>query len=419
LTHISDAETGKVSRADRTSPLVALEIEGYGKISFNDNVVVNKVEVRLVHDHSAPIAFIDIVQPDAEWVNDPALEEWRKVEIRMGYPATGLEQVGGAFYTHKPKFSVNNQGQVMMSLVCFGEQFKLAATEKRRMWGTPKDGIKAETIVRDIAAMYDLDTEIENTGMPLPMQPQVNRTDWAFLDYLAERFGYALFVEGGGIGKKAVLHFHKPRMIPSQFTFVLLSGNQSNVADFSVSSDVFMRGVQFKTDQIDYANPREPVNAVALMDKDDNITTLLKSASKGIIQSSAEATRIGEGADVPVQYEVETTVSGNELSHIVPWLQGRADASKWFMEASGMTFGLEKLAPRQVVLVVNAGRHGGYYYVTSVTHRYMRGEYVTEFELSRTYREKAGDSLLAGRRPLGTLISEGVATVLRLVGALT
>jgi len=316
-----------------------------------------------------------------------------------------------------PKFLVNNQGQIMMSLTCFGEQFKLAATEKRRMWGTPEDGITPEAIVRDIADAHDMDTNIESTGQTLGPQPQVNCTDWGFLESLALRFGYALYVDGGGIGKKGVLHFHKPKITPAQFTFILLSGSQSNIADFSVSSDVFMRGVRFETDQIDYTNPREPFRAVALTDTDDNVTKLFKSATKRELQTSNDATRVTAGGDVPSQYEVELAVLDKDSPQAaLPYMQSMSDASKWFMEAKGLTFGMEKLAPRQVVLVINAGRHSGYYFVTAVTHRFSGGEYTTEFELARTYREKAGDSLLAGRLPLGNLVRAGATAVLRLVG---
>jgi len=395
----SDQYFPGIQREERVTPYFCVDIEGLGQL-WSSDAVFELVEVQWPHDHKLPMARISLTQESLQWVNDDFFDEWRKVRISMGYPSTGVYQVGGTFYTQRPRFVMNAKQQTMQ-LTCFGEAIRMSHTKRRQLWGDPEKGISYAAIAEEMASRYSLNADVRGADRVMKPLLQVNETDWAFLADIAKCQNYTLYVEDG------TLHFHSPEYESTNLRFYLLAGNYANLSDFTVSSDVYMKGIRATTTQIDYRKPREPYSISSDLTTEDSVTKAM-IATADDPETATEAALLGR--EVPQEFIVHTTKGDTFPEDMKDEVQGVSEASRWYVVGEATTFGLEMLRPRQVVEVFNVGRYSGEYYVTNVVHKIVGRVYTTSFQLARTWRGRAKTTLQSLGKA-GTLVQAGTASV--------
>lgn len=201
---------------------------------------------------------------------------------------------------------------------------------------------------------------------PLRAEPETSTvqrgTDAAFLQQLAARNGFALYVQPEPVSGRDMGHFHPPLVppLPPQGVLSIDFGSQTNLDDFSVGNDMLApTGVQGS--KID---PRTgapiPIAAAAAaempMGREPALSRVLPPPVERVYDTDA-------GGPAEAQYQA--------MQH--------ATESARAIHATAEVDGLKLNRPLFAgipVLVRGAGQqHSGLYYVESVTHRISRDEY--------------------------------------------
>jgi hypothetical protein len=193
--------------------------------------------------------------------------------------------------------------------------------------------------------------------------------DSAFLQQLAARHSYELYIQPDPVAGLEVGHFHPPlSFAPPQGVLSIDFGTQTNLTSFSVSNDMLQ-----PTTVVGIASEprtRAPVPILAFASHEPPMG--LEPTLFRIIPPPVE--RIG-GTDAasPAELLLEANARVTESSRSV--------------RASGEVDSLKFKRPLLVglpVLVRGAGRQmSGSYYVTSVTHRISRDGYTQQFSAWR------------------------------------
>lgn len=201
---------------------------------------------------------------------------------------------------------------------------------------------------------------------PLRIEPEtatVQRgSDANFLQQLAQRNGYALYVQPEPVSGRDVGHFHPPLTppLPPQGVLSIDFGARTNLDSLNVSNDMLQpSGVMGS--KID---PRSGVPVPVVAPAAAEMPMGLQPALSRIVPPPVE--RIHDtDADGPAEAQYQALQRATASARAI-----RATA-----EVDGVKFA-RPLFAGVPVLVRGAGRqHSGLYYVESVTHRISRDEY--------------------------------------------
>ncbi|MGH4024788.1 MAG: hypothetical protein ACRDRV_09405 [Pseudonocardiaceae bacterium] len=206
---------------------------------------------------------------------------------------------------------------------------------------------------------------------PIPIEriPVQQGTDLAYLNQMAERFGYVFYVIAGPVPMVNTAYWGPPVRIgvPQRALSVDL-GAESNVLNLSFRSDGLAPTRVVGQVQDRLTNRSLPVSSVA------SLRPPLAALPDWLVNATT----------------VRTTAfrdSGLNAMQALARAQGTADASTDSLTATGTLDALrygDLLTARGLVGLRGAGwRHDGLYYVKRVTHTIQRGEYTQAFTLTR------------------------------------
>ena len=158
------------------------------------------------HDTLADIVRIEIVNPNEEITNDSLFEEKARLQVEIGW-GDHLENFG-TFVIEEPRYVFPEGDTPTIVIVGFGEDIRLAASEKRRTFRKMTDSQIAQQIASEYSLRFFDDlgqSTIDNTTEVYDEVVQASESDMVFLQKRAELHGFLVYVEGGS------LHFHAMR----------------------------------------------------------------------------------------------------------------------------------------------------------------------------------------------------------------
>lgn len=227
-------------------------------------------------------------------------------------------------------------------------------------------------VARVILAKYALIPMVLPTP---PLRTMVDTTttqranDSVYLQQLALRNAYELYIQPDPVVGLDVGHFHPPQsLVPPQGVLSIDFGTQTNLNDFTVSNDMLRpTGVVAVSSE---PRTRAPIPAIAPTGTEPPMG--LEPTLMRIIPPPIERPA-GTDAASPAEMQAQALARATETSRAV--------------RASGEVDGLKYKRPLLAglpVLVRGAGRQmSGLYYVTSVTHRVSRDGYTQQFSAWR------------------------------------
>ena len=263
----------------------------------------------------------------------------------------------------------------------FGEDYSatlvISGYDKRHrlMRGTKSKAylnVKDSDIVSQIAGQYGLSPKVDATSIVHEHVFQDNLTDMAFLEELARRNGYQVYVSGRD------LHFKKPET--SSATIDLEWGNDlisfyPRLSAARQVDEVLVRGWDAKR--------QEAIEGKA--------TTSRTAPAIGFSQKGSALAKSAFGAATHVEVR-QPVISQSHADKVAQAILDEVNAE--FIEADGLAVGNTKIVSGASVKIENVGtQFGGTYKVTNAKHFLSKGLYETEFRVEGTQANLLGGIL--------------------------
>lgn len=193
--------------------------------------------------------------------------------------------------------------------------------------------------------------------------------DSAFLQQLASKYGYQLYIQPDPLTGSDVGHFHPPITVgPPQGVLSIDFGSQSNLRSFQVSNQL-LKPITVLTS---YVDQRTRVPVPVFVPAPAELPMGLEPSGARVLPPAIEVDEVG-GAASPAEKII------NALGRVTR--SGRTISASG--EIDGLKFG-RPLLPGLPVLVRGAGRqYSGPYSVTSVSHKISRDAYSQSFQAMR------------------------------------
>lgn len=291
------------------------------------------------------------------------------ISIRLSVgPGVPLTIING--FVHDAQLSVSNTpGATTYEVVCMDALGTLMAhIDAPFAWPNMTDALIATTIfgrygmIPLVIPTPPLRTELDTTTTQ-------RGTDAAFLQQMARRNGYSLYVQPEPVSGRDVGHFHPPLIpLPPQGVLSIDFGTQTNLHSFSVSDGML-----------------EPTGVLGL--KTENRTRV----PVPVVAPVAAEPPLGSVPTLPriVPPPIERIYDTDAASPAETYHQAfqRATESSRSVrarcEVDGVKFA-RPIFPGAPILVRGAGRqHNGTYQVESVTHRISRDDYTQSVSMWR------------------------------------
>lgn len=358
--------------------------------------LVKEIRVEETSGFDLPLCRIRLGNVDKALSSTLLAREQSSFQLRLGWTNPGL-QAHGTYVVQRPRFRFEGSGggRAEVEIVAYGEQVKLAATERREVYRRMRDS----DIAQRIAERHGFSADVDRTDPVHDQVIQANESDAKFLARRAKLHGFLVMVEDG------VLKFHQPRPCESGIRLTCLETEASieNFLSFRAQSRTFMRGLRLRISQV---NPitKEEFDVVS----GERPTDVQRSL--GLDNWEELVTVDGER---PERFIVN---EGHEQrrEQLREQVDRMAEATRYVVEGKGSAVGLETVRPQQIITMDGIERSSGRYITTRVTHRISAegagGSFLTDFELLR-----AGAGELEGFLPG----SGSVPTVPRSAGAIT
>lgn len=343
--------------------------------------LIKEVRVEETSGFDLPVCRIRLGNVDKRLNSTLLAKEQSKFRLRLGWNNPGLQE-HGTFIVQRPRFRFEGSadGRAEVEILAYGEQVKLAATERREVYRKMRDS----DIAQRIAERHGFEADVDSTGLVHDQVIQANESDYKFLARRALLHGFLVMVEDG------VLKFHSPRPCESGIRFTCLDPDASleNFTDFQVQSRTFMRGLRLRISQV---NPitKEEFEVVSDESPSDVQRELGELNWQDLVTLDGER---------PERF---ITNEGHEQrrEQLKDQVNRMAQATRWVELGGGNAVGVETLRPQQILTMNGIGRSDGRYLTTRVRHCITAesggGGFTTKFEVVRA-GAGALDSVLPG-----------------------
>ena len=360
---------GLSNRIDRTSPRVLVEVEKRDLKKFGFQPLIQEVEVT-EELGKIPHARVVIADPEGKFVSDPLWLEGRQVRISTGYPTTQLAS-RGRFVIATPMFEFGARRRI--ELACFGEEIRLATTERRRAFSNLTDS----DLVRQVAKENGFEAVVQDTTTKYPQITQANKTDGQLLKERAQLYGYEFYVEEGKI------HFHEPRAETTGIVLRYRGGQESTLGRLKVGVSCQYRALTASLTQVDPLSGE--VFDLTSQESQDEITSAGLKAAQGEKRTWKDIASVYGGGEKFVVGGGHLQQRGARAAEI----EGLSRLSRWVVDAHGESEGIETMRVRRTIKILGAGRWSGDYRIVKTIHKFRPG-YRVHFELARTWTGQPG-----------------------------
>jgi phage protein D len=306
-----------------------------------------------------------VSDPRLEFINRERgeLTEGKRVQIRMGYAGRIEELIDGEISALAPDFPEG--GPATLQVQGFDLLHRLTRGTAYRSWGAePGLGMPDSQVAAEIALEAGLLPAVQPTAVRTEPTVQSRETNLAFVERLARRNGFSLWVEG------EVLHFRKQfrsGFIPT-LPVILEWGKTLQSFSPRLSTAGQVEAVELRG--------WDPIQKQSFAGRVERSGTAKSDlASSGQLQISRGAAGRSE-------------LSGSSGAASATALEAKSEAEGVLAEqrgsmvtGSGTCVGDPRIRAGVEVVLKGLGRFGGTYVVEQATHTYGAGGYQTSFEV--------------------------------------
>jgi Rhs element Vgr protein len=365
---------------------VTIKINGTAQPDMLDDLISVIVDSNL---HMPAMLSVELFDDDMTWVNETSIDLGKPVEVSFDEQPdpdstenaeTNKLLFQGEITSLEPHYY--KDGRATLVFRAYDKSHRLHRGKQSRTFLEMTDS----DIVGKIAKEAGLKSDIDTTKTKFDYLVQTNQTDMEFLTERARRIGYWAFAT------KEKLYFKKA-------DFNLGDGPTLEWPEILREFRPRMSGVgQPKTGSAqgwDFKNMKEI---------EGKATTATKFNEGGVTKAAgaaADAAFDGDGkANVAIVHRpMVVDAEGDELAQAA-----LDDAASEFLQAEGECMGHADLMAGLTVTIKGVGdRFNGKYLVTSATHVYRRGVYMTKFAMTgrqpNTLRFLLGGRNSVGDRP--------------------
>lgn len=325
------------------------------------------VESALGYPDTVSISFID---SEVEHT-DNSLNKFKpgkaiKVSFKYGEDEREVTVFDGEITTISPEFGEDYSATLVIS--GYDKRHRLMRGTKSKAYLNVKDS----DIVSQIAGQYGLSARVEATTIVHEHVFQDNLTDMAFLEELARRNGYQVYVSGRD------LHFKKPTT--SSATIDLKWGEDlvsfyPRLSAARQVDEVLVRGW----------------DSTANRAIEGKATTSNTAPSIGFPQKGSALAKSAFGAAKHIEVR-QPVISQSHADKLAQAILDEVNAE--FIEAEGLAIGNAGIISGASVKIANVGtQFGGTYKVTNAKHFLSKGLYETEFRVEGTQAHLLGGIL--------------------------
>ena len=343
---------------------VKIKVDGAEQTEMLDDLIAVTVDSNL---HLPTMLTVELFDDTLEWIDDSSMDLGKEVEVMFSEQpdpdsTTGpLDKVifQGEITSIEPRF--NKDGKATLLFRAYDKSHRLHRGKRSRTFLDVTDSDIASKIAKEAGLTAVVDT----TSIKFEYLVQTNQTDMEYLLERARRIGYWAFAN------KDKLYFKKP-------DFNLGDGPALTWPDDLREFRPRLSGVgQPKTSSAqgwDFKNYKE------IEGKATTATKFNKAGISKAAGAAAEAAFDGDGkANIAVVHR--PMVVESEAANIAQ--AALDDAASEYLQAEGESFGHADLLAGVVVNVKGVGdRFKGKYLVTSATHNYRHGQYMTRFTMT-------------------------------------
>jgi phage protein D len=300
---------------------------------------------------------------ELRWMDSDQFKEGSDIEVEMGY------------VQYRPLTFIGEIFAIAMDYPTSGvptlavEAHSLYARLQRKRTSKPFVSKRDGDIVRQIAAIFDLTAEVDDTNPVHEIVPFPAGTTYArILEDRAARLNYEVGV------KQRTLFFQKPRYLVSTSATLTLTWGET-LLSFSP---------RLTTANMPTAVAQRSPQTARGGDKTQPLVSEVRAADL--------PSRLGSRSGPVIAQEIfgdnvltlqEHNIASTEEGQSVVQAKLQAEALK-FVEGNGATIGNPDLVSRQVIELKGLGqKFSGKYYVTSTTHTIDAGGYRTRFTAKR------------------------------------
>lgn len=300
-----------------------------------------------IHDH------------EFKWLDSDLWKEGNQIEVTGGQGRDALHTIFQGEVT-TIELDLAGMGVATMTVRCMDKAHRLHRGKRREAYVNVTDS----DIAGKIAMRNGLQSMVRATTTRHEWVLQSNQTDWEFLQMLANRNGYRVYLEGR-----------------DKLCFVPVEDTRPDTVELEWGKD--LRSFRIRV------NSSNQVSKVIVRSWDP-IQKRSIVGQANTARGGAEISMRGSGANTGRQAfgDAEMVVVDHPL-----YSQGQADAvaqslcdeiGASFIEADGLCFNHPELSPGDTVQLKNVGkRFNGKYIVTSVTHTFSAAEgFATQFVIS-------------------------------------
>lgn len=340
---------------------------------------------------------LTISDPAMEIIEGELLHEGREVTVSWGYPGDMSEPRLCVVKEMAPEF----ESEVKVKVKAFDKGSNLREGQSSKTWTDTTHSAIAE----EVAARHGLVPVVDPTDKVHEAVPQGNRTDFDFLQMLAERNGFAFWVEG------AELHWgRKKQEKGARFVLSYRTGRHPNLVSFRPeSSSKRGGGAQVRTEVKGFdLDGKAPVGAVASLDTPTDKTggsNVLVSALTGEVEAQVDTATLPteveeqsvaddpdwmrqqswqstEAGEWPGTQAVSTCGTAEEAEAQARAAKGAGESKCW--KARARTAGSPAYRAKEPFEVRGVGtKYSGLWWAVKVTHSIDSGGYTCEIDFDR------------------------------------
>lgn len=286
------------------------------------------------------------------------------ITVDNGVPETLISA-----YVIETNANISNQpGQSVFNVVAMDPSIQLNLEEKVRPWTEMSDSIIATTIFGEYGYMPVVE-QTQPTRMEINETVMQRGTDIQFLQHLAKRNGYEVYIEVNPLSGIPEGHFHPPRLEQKeQGVLTVNMGESTNINSFTPKYDM-LKPTKTKGKNIDVMSgiSAPPIEIGNMLQKGLGAKSLMNS-------NQPRVTLINQSGF-------------SDTGELQTYLQAVSDRSSWAITANGelntVAYG-GILRAKRTVNVRGAGiQFSGTYYVERVHHVFSGDSYTQSFTLRR------------------------------------
>lgn len=300
-------------------------------------------------------------------IDNPLIEIRNRIKVQWGYPGRMSEERAGIMLEPEYEFS---DRMIEICISANDEGSRLHGRADQRVWNK----MSHSAIALEIAKKHGLKPNIKDTKKIVETEPQGNRSDYAFLTYLASQNSYDFYIE------KDVLHFHPKDKNKSPVMTINRKGMNER---FFISFRPAIKAQQEKgegteTTAIGY-DPmgREPVVHKANADTKREAALGKKTLMINLGDGDTKYKKTESGHIQPTPQ-----ACGDEVSSEAESIRRKAEDNQVCAEL--VLVGLPWLTAKNIIMLRGVGKKfSGRYYIKGIRHIIDSGGYRSVLSLNR------------------------------------